>query len=167
MIHLQKAGQCGTLAEYDLVRRLCLSDCLVAHETLGTDLLIARLHGIQFFVAELFDVHHLIASRVDGVYQFVQLEVDGASIPVLCVLNEENHEEGDDHCTCIDDQLPRIGIAKDRTGRRSHQDDGHCTEKCPFGSKPRGSSCRKFSKGVTPGFSNRRNPHKGLIKEKV
>jgi hypothetical protein len=48
--------------------------------------------------------------------QFVRLEMQRRHIPVLRVLDEKHHQEGDDCRTSIDDELPRIGIMEDWTG---------------------------------------------------
>ena len=79
--------------------------------------------SIEFFVGEMFDVDHLILRGGDGVDELVQLEIDGAGVPVLGVLNEEHHEKGDDGGAGVDDELPGVGVVIDGAGDRPGKDD--------------------------------------------
>ena len=49
-----------------------------------------------------------------GADQFVELGLDRRAVPVLRVLDQENHQEGDDGGAGVDDELPAIGEAEDR-----------------------------------------------------
>ena len=46
--------------------------------------------------------------------EFVQLQVQRLGVTVLGVLDEENHQEGDDRRTGIDDELPGVREMKER-----------------------------------------------------
>ena len=46
--------------------------------------------------------------------EFIELELDGFRVSILCVLNQEDHQEGDDGGAGVDHQLPRVTEAKDR-----------------------------------------------------
>ncbi len=48
--------------------------------------------------------------------KFVKLELQGFTVAVLGVLDEEYHEEGYHAGTCVDYQLPSIGVVKNRPG---------------------------------------------------
>jgi hypothetical protein len=50
---------------------------------------------------------------VDRVNQLVEFQVDCACVTILRVLDDEDHQERDDGCARIDDQLPSIGVAED------------------------------------------------------
>jgi hypothetical protein len=44
--------------------------------------------------------------------QFIELRLNGGSISVLRVLNDEDHEERNDRRACVDNQLPSVGEMK-------------------------------------------------------
>ena len=46
--------------------------------------------------------------------QLVELELEGVSIAILGVLNNEHHEKGEDRRAGVDDQLPGIAEPEDR-----------------------------------------------------
>ena len=98
----------------------------------GFDLFIAGLKFVELEVAEIFDVDHLITGLVDSPDEFVQLQVDGASIAVLSVLDEEDHEEGDDSGSCVDDELPGIGEVKHGASDGPDNDDQSGAGKGPL-----------------------------------
>jgi hypothetical protein len=77
---------------------------------LGSDFLVALMDEIQFVIAEILDVHHLVARRANGMNQFIELEIDGLGVAVLGVLDQKHHQESDDGGAGVDDKLPRIGI---------------------------------------------------------
>ena len=62
--------------------------------------------------------------------QFVKLDLDGSAVAVLGVLNQKNHEEGDDGRTGVNDKLPRVGIMKNRPREGPQKDDTHGKQKC-------------------------------------
>ena len=57
--------------------------------------------------------------------QFVQLHLDRLGVAVLCVLDDEDHQEGDDRRTRVDDELPGIAEVEQRARREPHQDHGN------------------------------------------
>jgi len=77
---------------------------------LGSDFFVALMDQIQFVIAEILDVHHLVAGRANGMNQFIKLEIDGLGVAVLGVLNQKYHQESDDRRAGVDDELPGIGI---------------------------------------------------------
>ena len=52
--------------------------------------------------------------------QLVELRLKGRAVPVLGVLDQEHHEEGDDRRAGVDDQLP--GVRKSNSGPRPQFD---------------------------------------------
>ena len=54
--------------------------------------------------------------------------MDGSTIPVLCILDEKYHEKGNDGCTCIDYELPRIGEIEEWAGYCPGEDNGQGQE---------------------------------------
>lgn len=64
-----------------------------------------------------------------GANQFVEFELDGFSVSVLCVLNQKHHQKGHDGGACIDDQLPSVAEVKQRTCDEPNPNDAHCKRK--------------------------------------
>jgi hypothetical protein len=52
---------------------------------------VTRLEHVQFGVSQLFYIHHLISRRVDRMDQLIELEINGAGVPVLSILDEKYH----------------------------------------------------------------------------
>src|SRR5271170_7816957 len=100
------------------------------------DLFVSCLQFVEFEIAEILNIDHLIPCLVDRPNQFVELQVDGAGVAVLRVLNEEDHQERNDGCACIDHQLPGVRKVKDRTGGGPDYDDHRRAGKSPFRSQP-------------------------------
>ena len=61
--------------------------------------------------------------------QFVKLDLDGSAVPILGVLDQKNHEEGDDGRARVNDKLPRIGIMKNRPRDGPQEDHTHGNQK--------------------------------------
>src|SRR5205814_7793271 len=55
-----------------------------------------------------------------------------SGIPVLCVLDQKNHEECDDGSPRINDQLPGIRVVKVGAGNQPEQDYEESREEGPF-----------------------------------
>jgi len=87
----------------------------------------------QLSVGELFDLHHFVAGAFERVNDFVELEVDGASIAILCVLNEEDDEKGDNRRGGIYDELPGVGEMEVGAGKPPEKDDQDGGGEGPFG----------------------------------
>jgi hypothetical protein len=65
----------------------------------------------------------------DHTNQLVQLELHGFRVPILGVLNQENHEERYYGCPGVDDQLPGIGVVENRAGKRPDDYDEYTQHK--------------------------------------
>jgi len=52
----------------------------------------------------------------DGANQFIQFDMHRLGVTVLGILNQEYHQECNDRCSRIDDELPGIAKAKEWTG---------------------------------------------------
>ena len=61
----------------------------------------------DFFLSERFDANKRISGCTHP-NEFVELGLDGCAIPVLCILNYENHQKCNDSGAGIDDQLPSV-----------------------------------------------------------
>src|SRR2546421_11709374 len=67
----------------------------------------------QFVIGHVFEIHHLVTRTFDGEDELIELEVKSLGVAVLGVLNEKYHQERNDGCAGVDDQLPRIGVMED------------------------------------------------------
>jgi len=70
----------------------------------------------DLLVRAVLQINESVAGRLHAAQQFVELEMKCASITVLRVLHQKDHQEGNDGRPGVDDQLPSIGIAEDRSG---------------------------------------------------
>src|SRR4029078_12551304 len=87
-------------------------------------------------VAEVLDVHHLIACCSDGEDELIELQVDRLGVAILRVLNEKDHQERHDRRACVDDELPCIGIVKDWASGAPDQHNEYGCGKGPLGTEP-------------------------------
>src|ERR1041385_8274058 len=90
------------------------------------------LQAQQLAVAEPFHMYQLVARRVHRANQLVELELNHLAVPVLRVLNQEYHQEGDDRRAGVDHELPGIAESEDRTGQRPYDHDADGDGECPW-----------------------------------
>jgi len=62
-------------------------------------------------------------STFRGSDQFVEFLLDCFGVSILGVLNEKDHQEGDDRSASIYDQLPRVAEVEQRTCDDPNDDD--------------------------------------------
>jgi hypothetical protein len=84
----------------------------------------AAVQRLKLMVGQALDPDELVL-RLGREDEFVELRLQGEVVAVLGVLDEEDHQEGDDGRAGIDDQLPGLGEVKGRTGRGPDRDDQH------------------------------------------
>lgn len=84
-------------------------------------LLIGKVIVIDEFIARVFDCAN----------EFVQFQMNCFCVAVLRVLNQKNHEKGDDCGGRVNDQLPGIGKMKSGASKEPDEDDKHSSSKCP------------------------------------
>src|SRR5215213_585039 len=66
---------------------------------------------------------------VYGSDQFVKFQLHGSTVPILCVLDQEHHQERNDGRAGIYDQLPGIAEPKQRAASSPNYDDKHGSSK--------------------------------------
>src|SRR5262245_15080120 len=88
---------------------------------LSRELSVTRLDVIELLLRELLEVEERVVRALDGPDQLVELEVHRLAVPVLRVLDEEDHEKGDDRRPRVDGQLPAIAEVEERP---RHSPDG-------------------------------------------
>ena len=86
---------------------------------------------VQFRFREIFQIHQVVARALSDADQFVELQMHHFGVAILRVLNQEDHQEGDDRRTRVDDELPRIGVAEYRPSRPPGDDDNKRDGECP------------------------------------
>jgi hypothetical protein len=123
--------------------------CAFVVNTLGPELRISFVDLIEFLVAELFDIHHLVFGIVNCVNELVKLQVYCARVSILCVLNDEDHQERDDCRTCIDDKLPRVGVVKKRSCDCPDRDDDNRAYERPLGAEPARGGRSRLPESIT------------------
>ena len=80
----------------------------------------------------------MIARALQRPDQFVQLEVHGLGVTVLCVLNKEDHEERNDGRASIDDELPGVLVVEHWPDGGPHDNDEEGNDERPGAAKDAG-----------------------------
>ena len=78
-------------------------------------------HLFELALRQALNAHISVARVVGGANKFIQLGLKGGSVPILRVLNEEHHQESNDRGPRIYDELPGVGIVKNRAGDRPNE----------------------------------------------
>jgi len=65
-------------------------------------------------IGQLFGENELVVSAFGGDDQLIEFRLKGEVIPILGVLNQEDHEECNDSGSGVDYELPSIGEAEYR-----------------------------------------------------
>ncbi len=86
---------------------------------------------LKFLVGKVLKIDEFIARVFDRANEFVQFQMDRFCIAVLRVLNQKNHEKGDDCGGRVNDQLPGVGKMKSGASDEPEEDDKHSSTKCP------------------------------------
>lgn len=69
---------------------------------------------VQILGIQVIQGHEGVLRILRGPNQFVEFQVQDVVIAILCVLDEEHHQEGDDRCGGVDDQLPGVVVIEVR-----------------------------------------------------
>jgi len=95
------------------------------------ELLELLLQEGEFVVAHILDINKHITRRPDSADELVELEVDGARVAVLGVLDEEDHEEGENGGRRIDNELPGRGEPEQGAAQCPDDDKGEGDAESP------------------------------------
>jgi hypothetical protein len=109
----------------------------------------------ELFFAEIFEHDQFVAGSFDGADEFVEFEMDRFGIAILHVLDEENHQEGDNRGAGIDDELPGVGEVKKRAGDGPKCDDEKGDGEGDRGAGEFGDADGKLPKFFVEGFGLR------------
>lgn len=86
---------------------------------------------VEFLVAQIFQINQMISRALYAADQFVELQMHGAGVAVLCILNEKNHQERDDCRKRIDYQLPGVKRIPQFVTERPGDDQQNGEDECP------------------------------------
>ena len=79
--------------------------------------------GIKNAFFEFLQVEERVVRTLGRTNQLIELDLNGFGVAVLCVLNQEHHQERDDRGSGIDNELPRIAEREDRSCNGPDQND--------------------------------------------
>src|SRR5262249_54152847 len=88
-----------------------------------SQLFIARSDTVEVLLGQFFEIQKGVMGVSVGPNQLIKLEMHGFAVPVLGVLDQEDHQEGDDCRARIDDQLPGVTEMEGGAGETPDQDD--------------------------------------------
>ena len=100
--------------------------------------LVITSDGLEAGWIQLFEIDDLVPRSAHGPDQLVELDLNRPGVPVLGVLNQEDHQEGHDRGGGVDHQLPGIGEPEQGSHREPYhnQEHGHA-EAGPMAGDPR------------------------------
>src|SRR5262245_53654031 len=90
------------------------------------------LDGLEFLVRHVIKRDQAGPSALNAPQQLVEFEAHNASLAVLGVLDQKHHQEGNDRCPGVDDELPGIGVVEVGPGQSPDHDDNERGEKSPM-----------------------------------
>jgi len=104
-------------------RLACLSTCALSRRMSNFfcrgSASFAKL--IHFFLGEMLNSNEGVG-RSGHSEEFIKLSLNGGSVPILCILDQKDHEKRYDSSSGVDDELPCVGKPKKRArcGPRGH-----------------------------------------------
>ena len=76
----------------------------------------------QFLVRETLKVDHGVLGATNCPDYFIEFYLECEAVPVLAVLNDENHQERAYRCASVDNHLPGFGTTEVWSGDAPYQD---------------------------------------------
>jgi hypothetical protein len=87
--------------------------------------LIVASNSLESGRIQLLEIDHFVPCSAYRPNQLVELDLNRPRVPVLGVLNQEDHEERHDRRGGVDHQLPGIGEPEQRADGEPHHDQEH------------------------------------------
>ncbi len=84
---------------------------------------------LDLVLRQMLDADEVGARLLYGPQQLVQFRLHRGGIPVLGILYEKNHQEGDDRCAGVDDELPDLRKIKQGSADAPDEDGGERYDK--------------------------------------
>jgi hypothetical protein len=81
------------------------------------------LEFFQVLIRESFKIDKFVSRALNRSDYLIELQMNGFSVAILRVLNQEHHQEGNDGGAGIDDELSGIGVMKSRSSRAPNNDN--------------------------------------------
>ena len=82
---------------------------------------------VQFLFIHFLEIKHHITRSAGRTNDLIQFYLQGFRVSILRVLNKKDHQKGDDRCSCVNDELPRIAKAEQWAGNAPY--DYYCDSK--------------------------------------
>lgn len=103
------------------------------------DLLVTSLDVLEMLIVELLQIEQRGMRSFRYADQLIELDLHGLAVAILCILNQEHHQESHDRGARVDHQLPRVASAspdsRDLVGATRRRDHGH-TSRTGMGDRP-------------------------------
>jgi lipoyl-dependent peroxiredoxin len=93
-------------------------------------LFVTRSNPVKLLFLEIFEIEKGIVRRLVSSNELVKFDLHGFRIAILGVLNQEHHKEGDNCCSCVDYQLPRIAESEERPRDGPQEQCSHGDREC-------------------------------------
>ena len=104
------------------------------------------MERFELIIGEVLDSGKFVFRTLHREDQFGQFQLNRHCIPILGVLNQEYHQKGDDRSAGIDNQLPCVAVAEQRSCRGPDDDHGDSKQECYRMSCPCGDRMREPGK---------------------
>jgi hypothetical protein len=117
----------------------------------------------EFLFRQFFEIEERVVSALHGADQFVQLQLHGGAVSVLGVLDEEDHEKGDDGRPGVDDELPSVAVVEERAADRPDHDNTESQQERRTSAREMGCLGREIAKEGRSAFVARTKRGYGQI----
>ena len=103
---------------------------------------------LQLLVREIFKIDKLISCAFESADHLIKFKVHCFGVTILCILNQKYHQECDNRCSGVDDQLPSVGKMKSGACEDPDTNDKHSSSKCPGAAEHHGGTPRENTECV-------------------
>jgi hypothetical protein len=107
----------------------------------------------QLLIAQLFRDCKAVPGSLCRDEQFIELCVNRLAVTILSVLDEENHQKGDDCRSRVNNQLPGVGKLKEGACDPPNYDDHHGKKECRDRPRQIGYRVREPAKDIVHALS--------------
>ena len=103
---------------------------------------------LKLRIRKVLKIDEFITRVFDRANEFIQFQMNCFGVAVLSILNQKDHEKGDDCRGRVNDQLPGIGKMKSGAGNEPDEDDKHSSGKCPCAAEHDRGAAREETKCI-------------------
>ncbi len=72
------------------------------------EVFVVIFNVLQLLFCQIFKIEKEIVSLLLDTNKFIKFNLNRCCITILRILNQKNHQKGDNGCPCINDKLPGI-----------------------------------------------------------